>query len=94
MLCVYRVVVKLLLALCVHVCVCVPTGNTCSNLLLAELGDIKPQQLHSWERRNVLGPESHLIWLPLICTASQSTGDKVDTQMINPRYIIVCRIIE
>lgn len=52
-------------------------------------GGTEPQQLHSWEKRNVLGPESHLIWLPLTCTASQRTGDKMDTQMIDPRYTII-----
>ena len=74
---------------CVYVCVCVPAGNTCSTLLLAGLWDTEPLQPHSWERRNLLGHESHLICLPLTYTASQSRGNKMDTQMINPRYTSV-----
>lgn len=60
---------------CVYVCVC--TLDRRSTLLLLDLGT-EPKQPHSWERRKLLGAgtESHLMWLPLTCTASQSTGDK------------------
>lgn len=73
---------------CVCLCVCT-YWEYVFNFAAAGPGDTEPQQPRSWERRNLLGPESRLIWLPLTCTASQSTGDKMNTQMINPRHTIV-----
>lgn len=59
---------------CGGVCMCVTTGNTCSDSLLARLGDAEPQQVESAgsNRRKPLGPQVYWILQPLTKFESQN----------------------